>query len=360
MTSLHKAIVSMPCIDEMRTDWILALVAPFFNLSLPFLRTVGGFRLDECYTTTTYHGTSSAHYLLLRFSRGSGVTLADMERFVRRLAQERGHTYRLRSMSSASSASGLRDHPAFGLMCARMQARDPGLRAWVRRGCGPGILCPDTPRSSHRRETNHRLKGLLGSLETSRKTALQRRMAEKRRVRVESVEKKVAYVEFPLIRKTVPVPVVWAKFPCVQGSPAQAVLPVAQKVLSAIDKATLSMQSKVSGNANAMRVTSTVKANVNPKKRRGESLPLEDRFPLCQKKPRCLAVQSLATSVAGKPRIAQVTTSTVISTTTATAPSSSRSAVGPSPLLPPPPQKPAAYQYVERANDRRWSACWAV
>ena len=228
------------------------------------------------------------------------------------------------------------------------------------------MLFSDTPRRIHRLETNHRLKGLLSSLEISRKTALQRRVVEKRRVKVESVEKKVAYVDFPLIRKAAPVPVVWAKFPCVQGQSVtqavvqKAVLPVAQKVLHAIDKATLSMQSKVSANANATRVTSMVKTNFNPKKRRGDSLPLEDRFPLCQKKPRCLAVQSLATSVAGKPRIAQVTTSTVISTTTATAPSSSRSAVGPSPLLPPPPQKPAAYQYVERANDRRWSACWAV
>jgi hypothetical protein len=354
LMSSYQAISSVD--GEQQSSWVITFAIPGIPLTLSFLRTVGGFRLDECYTTTD-HCIFSAHYLLLRFSRGSGVTLADMERFVRRLAQERGQAYRLRSMSSASSASGLRNHLAFGLMCARMRARDPGLKAWVRRGCGPGILCPDTPRSIRRPDTNHRLKGLLSSLETSRKTALQRRMAEKRRVKVESVEKKVAYVEFPLIRKTVPVPVVWAKFPCVQGPPAQAVLPVAQKVLP--DKAHRSVQSKVSGNANAMLVTSTVKTNVNSKKRRGESLPLEDRFPLCQKKPRCLAVPSLASSVAGKPRIAQVTTSTMINTTTATAPSSSRSAVGPSPL-PPPPQKPAAYQYVERANDRRWSACWAV
>jgi hypothetical protein len=359
--SSYQAIPSVS--SEKHSYWIITSVIPSIPLTLSFLRTVGGFRLDECYTTTD-HGTSSAHYLLLRFSRGSGVTLADMERFVRRLAQERSHAYHFRSMSSASSASGLRDHLAFSLMCARMQARDARLRAWVRRGCGPGMLCPDTPRRIHRLETNHRLKGLLGSLEASRKTALQRRMVEKRRVKVESVEKKVAYVDFPLIRKAVPVSVAWAKFPCVQGQPTQAVvkkavLPVAQKVLPAIDKATLSMPSKVSANANATRVTSMVKTNFNPKKRRGESLPLEDRFPLCQKKPRCLAVPSLGSSVAGKSRAAQVTTATAINTTTATAPSSSRSAVGPSPP-PPPPQKPAAYQYVERANDRRWSACWAV
>lgn len=106
--------------------WLLRFQHPTPAISLSFLRTVGGFKLDEAYTTFDEQHMC----LLLHFSQHAGVSRDDLIEYF----QRRTLTAKSVSFVSVDCVSELNTHTGFRLMVTRMQSNIPLLFAWKRSG----------------------------------------------------------------------------------------------------------------------------------------------------------------------------------------------------------------------------------
>jgi hypothetical protein len=131
--------------------WILSFPLPDPGISLSFLHSMCGFRLDECYSTVDRRCV----HVLLHLAPNAGVPRTEIECLVRRMACW-GQRYAARCVAG-HCAKDVRAHPGFRLMRAQMLDGDPRLRFWrAAHSTGLGLL------GVRARQTSSRQPSILG------------------------------------------------------------------------------------------------------------------------------------------------------------------------------------------------------
>jgi hypothetical protein len=122
------------CCD--RQLWLLTFALSGPEVTLDQLRTVGGFRMDECYIA----GGVCHRFVLLVFSGETYYGLAVMERFLSRLFKEcgvradawPGYGSAVSNLSGFVGDGGrIWNHPGFRLMIDLQRRMDPRLKTWA-------------------------------------------------------------------------------------------------------------------------------------------------------------------------------------------------------------------------------------
>ena len=115
--------------------WLLSFPLPGPGISLSFLHSMCGFRLDECYSTADRRHV----HILLYFAPNAGVSRTEMERLVCHMVRL-GRRYTARCVAG-HCPKDVRAHPGFRLMRSRMLDGDPRLRFWrAAHSIGLGLL----------------------------------------------------------------------------------------------------------------------------------------------------------------------------------------------------------------------------